>query len=403
MSVGRWLSRAAEYFQKNEPAAGPEVERKLEDLNRLRHDPDSTEVLSGYLLDRSKRVRDRAAAALAGQGKQPRNPAERCVFFISTRNWSGLQSLSALELIAAWAKKDSLSPGGFWTVYLIAALLALGPPAAEQLARFLDEHDGSMNSKIVVLWTLGLFGAEEQLPRLRAVYEQDRNQRMRLAVVQACRFLGQPGQELLVDLLGAEETDEVVRAAAGRGAAALGSSATADLVGLLKSKNGKVREHAALALFSSGDPEGLVALSSLRHKERDGRLRALISRLLIDMGGDGRDWSDLADTDRAAALIEPEQCIRRLQLRDEEQIVTVCTLALGNAADPRAARPLMDVAMAGMEDMLTAEAWMALSRLAGHEEGRRCLFSGLEHGELYSRFWAGLGLLMAGKAILDRL
>jgi hypothetical protein len=403
MTLKQWFEKAAGYFQRQEFEGEGSVSRKLEELQRIGGDPETQERTAAYLLDRDRHVRHKAVSMLAGQERRRLNPAQQNVFLVSTGDWEGLRRLEAKELIEAWEQEDSLSPGGFWTLYLLASLERLGGQAEEPLAEMAEDSSRRMNTRIAALWALGLRGAQDRLPTMRSVLTRDRNQRMRLAAVQACRFLGGSALDCLTDLLAWPDPDPEVLAASARSLGWHGGASVERLRPLLDSRERLVREQAALALLYTATAEGLAAVAGLLSSETDGQLRSLVNRFLKALAGRALSMADLADSGYAASLYRADSLLRVLQLMEDEQVLVICLLALANTADSRSVRPLMDIGMAGGSDMLMAEAWMALSRLADTDSGRDGLDFGLHHGDMFSRFWAGLAMLMAGLNPLESL
>ena len=386
--VKRFQSLPEREFQ-----SGRTQKQILEHIRILRSDPEKIEQLYSYLFAHDPEIRRASAEALHNLNWKPQTAAEKQVFGMSAREVKAAD-IPAAELAVSWEARTSLAPGAYWTAVVLGGLAAAGEDAKPELYALAEEQERSVNTRVLALWAVGLIG-EPSGERLQEVYRAQANPRIRKAAVQALRFSGPGSLPAARDLL-AEEDDAELCLELALAMGWMGHAAVFVLKELVHSPDRAVREHAGLGLLATADPEACTLLYPFKSSQQDGRLKAMITELLIGMGKNGSTWEELANIKAAAELTAQECILQGLARADNELLVLLMTSMLAHVPEGEAVQALTRIAKTtDREDQL-----FAACQALGAQGAELALQDLLGQGNPLIRTHACLSLLQSGFPVM---
>ncbi len=390
-------------IQEHDFVTGKTVEQKLNHIQSLAENPNHLDVLSTYLYDRNKQIRDVTAKALLRAEWEPKSYTSRNIFIVSNQRWEKLSTIPVKSLIQEWEKNTSLTLGGFWATYLISTLYEIGKPILDQLFDIAKDTNLTLNGRSIALRCIGLLGNSVHNEPLKLLYYQEDNQMIKLAVLDALRFIGEPAITVLVEILANENTMEELSSAAARGLGSMGQAPVESLLPLMNSTHRLVREYASISLLCTADSYGISKLYDFKQSQQDGGLKSIINQFLTGLVNESYDWSCLRNQKSAAQILRPQKYIEQLNSTDEDILKTIYVISLGNLSESKAIKSLFEAAINTSNDIIQAEALMSIAKIKNHDEKRKYLFRALYHGDNFIRFWACLALLNLNISVISWL
>ena len=393
----RKLVKQFQSMPEREFRNGRTKDQALEHIACIKHHSGYVQELRAYLYSHDPDIRRAAASALNNLDWSARNEADRLVWGLAADGHPDMDNLSAAGLLSAWEAETSLAPGAYWAPVVLAGLVNGGQRFRPDLYTVAQDHQRSMNTRTLALWSLGIRG-EQDGRSLSDLYGQENNHRVQRSTIQALRFCGPEATSVLGDILD-QEADEDLCLELALALAGMGQEAVPALRDRLENETRRVREYAGLALLALADPQGLTLLYAIKSSTRDGRLKALVNEWMIAMHGDSSTWEELS-TARAAAGLCSRQRIQQAMTRADNQVLDMIFVSqLAHIPGGGSIPVVQDIIRSTDREELVFEACQAMGGLGARLE----LQAFLGQGNPLVRTYACLALLATGFPVMQAL